>query len=574
MPENIKTTRPAVTGRRGVVAAGHYLAAAAGLKMFAKGGNAIDAGCAAGFALTVLKPLENSMGGECPILIYSPREKKVFAISGQGVAPKRAELKWYKENLNGPIPGDGYLGATVPALFGSYCEALKKFGTLSLSDVLGPAAELCEYGYPVYRHMANAIKNNAKRFSEEWPSTAEIFMPDGEPPAAGQVLKQPALFNTFKRLIRAESDHAGEGRERAIERAAEYFYNGMADDMLEFTRSFPVRDASGKSRVPLLEKEDFLNYKTRVEEPVSADYRNTTVFKCGPWTQGPVFIQQLKLLEGFNLGAMRLNSAEYIHTVIECAKLAFADRENYYGDPDFNEVPLDKLFSDEYNFERRKKIDPEKANNARMWEDSDPCRDEQVCGDTTHLDVMDSDGFMMSATPSGAWIPASPVIPKLGFPLGTRGQLFNLTEGHPNCVAPGKRPRTTLTPSLIFKDGRPWMVCGTPGGDMQDQWTLQFFLNAVDFGMGLQEALDAPSFHTAHFINSFYPKNVNIGTVFAEEGIGADEFIKLQAMGHVININKNQSFGQVCAVRLNHETGVIEGAASAKGDGNAYAAGW
>ena len=419
-------TRPKVTGKNGVVAAGHHLAAAAGVKMFAKGGNAVDAGVAAGFALTVLKPCENSMGGECPILIYSPREKKVFAISGQGTAPKKATVEWFLNNTVDLIPGDGYLGAMVPGLFGSYCTALQKFGTLSLGDVLGPAVELAE-GYPVYGYLCEMIDEHSKRFGEEWPSTASVFMPGGKVPEAGQVLRQPALANTFRRLIKAEAEHANEGRECAIESAIEYYYKGeIADDILEFSHSFPVKDATGNYHTSLLEKEDFNNYKTRIEEPISAQYRNCTVYKCGPWTQGPVFLQQLKLLEGFDLKGMKHNSAEYLHAIIECSKLAFADREKYYGDPLFSEIPLDKLLSEEYNKDRRKGVNPKKANNSVMWDPQEPLDDGSFDGDTTHLDVIDDEGFMISAMPSGAWIHSSPVIPKLGFPIGTRGQMFSL----------------------------------------------------------------------------------------------------------------------------------------------------
>jgi len=570
----VKTSRPKITGNKGVIAAGHYLASAAGTKMLAAGGNAVDAGVAAGFALTVLKPAENSMGGECPILIYSPADMKVYAVSGQGVSPRKATGEWFRENGIDLIPGDGYLGATIPGLFGSYCTALGRFGRLTLAETLAPAIELAEKGYPVYERMSAAIASNARRYTEEWPSSAAVFMPGGKPPAAGQIIKQPALAETFKRLVRAESEGAGEGREKAIQKAMAYYYDEIADDILEFTKSFPVKDASGKSHIPLLEKEDFINYRTRIEEPVYARYRNFEVFKCGPWTQGPVFLQQLKLLEGYRLGDMAHNSADYIHTVVESSKLAFDDREKYYGDPLFGEVPMDLLLSGAYNDARRKGIDPARANNAALWDIDRPLG----CGgfdcDTTHLDVMDCDGFMMSATPSGGWIPSSPVIPKLGFPLGTRGQMFNFKEGHPNRMEPGKRPRTTLTPSLAFKDGLPWMVFGTPGGDCQDQWALQFFLNVADFGMDLQQAIDAPSFHTSHFINSFYPKNAVAGTIFAEEGIGVREFMKLQEKGHAVNILGADSNGQVCAVRIDRLTGSIEGAASAKGDGQAYAMGW
>jgi len=567
-----KSSRPVISGRKGVIAAGHFLASAAGTKMLALGGNAVDAGVAAGFALTVLKPTENSMGGECPMLIYSPKDMKVFSISGQGVSPKKATPQWFSDNGIDMIPGDGYLGATVPGLFGAYCTALSRFGRLSLAEVLGPAIELAEEGYPVYERMSATIASLSKRFTEEWPSSAAIFMPGGKPPAAGQILKQPALAKTFRRILDAAG--AGGGREDSIARGMNYYYDEIADDILEFTKSFPVRDASGKKHVPLLEKEDFTGYATRVEEPVYTQYRNYEVFKCGTWTQGPVFLQQLKLLEGYALGDMRHNSAEYMHIVVECAKLAFDDREKYYGDPLFSDIPMDMLLSEPYNQKRRQGIDPAKANNDKLWEENIRLND---CGcdcDTTHLDVMDSEGFMMSATPSGGWIPSSPVIPKVGFALGTRGQMFVLDEGHPNVIAPGKRPRATLTPTLAFKDGTPLMVFGTPGGDCQDQWALQFFLNIADYNMDLQQAIDKPSFHTFHFKNSFYPKEAVIGKVFIEKDACLDEMMKLQNMGHILNLLEPASNGQVCAVQRNRSTGAIEGAASAKGDGQAYAMGW
>ena len=571
----IYKTRPEITGKRGVVAAGHYLAAAAGAKMFAKGGNAVDAGVAAGFALAVLKPCENSIGGECPILIYSPRDKKVISISGQGVAPKKATVEWFKEHSIDLIPGDGYLGATVPATFGSYATALREFGRLALADVLAPAMEMASDGYPVYEHLCARIADNAKRYREEWPSTADVFMPGGEAPAPGQILKQPALAATFGRILKAEADNARKGRENAIDSAIDFFYKGeIADEILEFTHSFPVRDASGGYHTSLLEKEDFDGYATRLDEPVCARYRNYTVYKCGPWTQGPVLLQQLKLLEGFDLKGMKHNSAEYIHTVTECAKLAFADREKYYGDPLFSKIPLDMLLSDEYNENRRKEIDPLKANNSPMWNYLNPKDKGNFSGDTTHFDAVDADGYMMSAMPSGAWIQSSPVIPALGFPIGTRGQMFNFIKGHPNCIEPGKRPRTTLTPGLAFKDGKPWMVFGSPGGDCQDQWALQFFINTADFGMDLQEAADKPSFHTNHFINSFYPRNAVIGVVYAEADIDMDELIKLQKKGHILHLLDSNSNGMINAVGINQNTGAIEGAASSKLDGQGYAAGY
>jgi gamma-glutamyltranspeptidase/glutathione hydrolase len=571
----MNTTRPIVTGHTGVIAAGHHLATAAGLKTFALGGNAVDAGVAAGFALAVLKPHENGLGGECPILIYSPAEGRPVAVNGQGTAPKAATLEWFREREIALIPGDGLLGATVPAMFGSYCTALVRYGRLTLREVLAPAIELAAQGYPVYGALRSALSGHKERFLTEWPSTAAVYLPGGQVPEVGAVQRNPALAGTLQRLARAEEAARERGREAAIRAAVDFFYRGeIADRFLDFARHTPVRDASGEAHTALLDRDDFAGFETKVEAPVAVDYRDCRVFKCGPWTQGPVFLQQLRLLEGFPLREMRHNSPEYLHAVIECAKLAFADRERYYGDPAFVDVHFDRLFSEEYSQAQRARIDPRRANNNPLWEEPAAEAPPVYTGDTTHLDVIDGDGLMMSATPSGGWIPTSPVIPELGFPLGTRAQVFSLREDHPNGLRPGKRPRTTLTPSLAFRGGKPWIVFGTPGGDMQDQWTLQFFLNAVEFGMDLQTAIDAPSFHTNHFINSFYPKNPGDGTVFVEEGIPLEALRDLQARGHKLHLLPANNNGEVCAVAINPTTGLHEGAASSKGSGQAYAGGW
>jgi gamma-glutamyltranspeptidase/glutathione hydrolase len=567
--------RTGIYGKRAVLAAGHFLATSAGLKMLAKGGNAIDAGVAAGFALGVLKPHQNGYGGECPILIYSPKDGKVTAVSGQGTAPGKATIEWFREHNVKAIPGDGYLGATVPGMFGSYATALKKFGRLSLGDVLAPSIELAESGFPVGISLHNTLKSLKERFMKEWPSSAEVFTPGGRVPLVGELLKQPALANTLRHLVKAEEEFLTHGRETAIDHAIDCFYKGdIADKILKFSHSFPVKDASGESHTSLLEKEDFEKYQTLLEEPVSADYRDYRVFKCGPWTQGPVFLQQLKLLEGFDLKSMGHNSAEYIHTVIECSKLAFADRDSLYGDQNFAEIPLSKLLSEEYNEKQRARVNDKKANldtpRSPYWK----AEETSYVGDTTHLDIVDAEGYMMSATPSGGWIPSSPVIPDLGFPLGTRAQIFNLLPGHPNCIAPGKRPRTTLTPSLAFKFGRPWMAFGTPGGDMQDQWTLQFFLNITEFGMSMEEAVSAPTFHTEHIVNSFYPHVVGDGKLCLEEGFPMEELFKLQEKGHRLNLDRKDCHGEVCGVRFDSENGYIKGIASPKGEGTAYAMGW
>lgn len=589
------TTRPVFLGTHGVVAAGHYLAATAGLRMFERGGNAIDAGVAAGFALNVLKPQSNGIAGEAPVLLWLADQQRAVAINGQGCAPRRATIRWFREQGIELIPGDGLLPATVPAAYGAWVTALMIGGRLRLRDVLEPAIELAESGFPVYPALRAVIQRQAERFRTEWPSSAEVYLPGGRVPELGEVFRQTDWANTFKQAIDVEGREAHRGREAALQAALDWFYKGpVAERIGRFAKQTAVRDATGLAHHGLLEYQDLANFRTKVEEPISFTYRGVTVCKCNTWSQGAVFLQQLALLEGYDLRGLGHNSAEYIHTVVEAAKLAFADREQYYGDPDFVRVPLERLLSREYAAERRRLIDPARASLEFRPGEAPPTMpvrpgdaaldEEAAClrgdvyvgdhgGDTTHLDAVDAQGNMMAATPSGGWMPSSPVIPGLGFPLGTRGQMFWLDESKPNALGPGKRPRTTLTPSLALKEGRPWLAFGTPGGDFQDQWTLQFFLNVVDFEMDLQEACDAPTFHIQHFPSSFYPRATYPGRVVIESRVPAAVLEDLRARGHEVIVTGAWANGQVTGIRFNPQTGVIEGAASPRGQ-TAYVMGW
>ncbi len=357
------TTRPVYLGTHGVIASGHYLAARAGQRMFDRGGNAIDAAVASGFALNVLEPQSNGIGGEVPILVYSAKHGKPFAISGQGFAPKAATVEWFRKHKIDPIPGDGFLPAVVPAMFGSWAFALLRFGTLTLKDVLEPAIDCTESGFPVYQGLHDALARLAKRFRAEWPSSAEAYLPGGRAPAVGEVLRNKDWAATLKKVVEVESRERKRGREDAIQAAIDYWYRGEpAERMVAFQAKTEVRDASGKKNHGLLTRADLAAWKPELDEPVAVRYRGLDVYKCGPWTQGPVFLQQLRLLEGFDLPKLGHNSASYVHTVMEAAKLAYADREHYYGDPKFVEVPLQRLLSKEYADERRKLIDPKKAS--------------------------------------------------------------------------------------------------------------------------------------------------------------------------------------------------------------------
>jgi gamma-glutamyltranspeptidase/glutathione hydrolase len=598
------TTRPVVMGIRGVVAAGHYLAATAGFRILLQGGNAIDAAAAMCLALNLLEPHNNGIGGEAPTLIYSAREKKVFALSGQGFSPQALTVEWCKANKIDLIPGDGYLPACVPATLGVWALALARFGTMSLGQVLQPAIELAEHGFAMYEGLHVHLKNNAKKYTELYPSTGEIYLPKGKVPEVGEVWRNKDFANMLKQVVQAEAGAAGQGRVAGIEAGRRAFYEGeIAARIVDFARNNPVLDATGHAHAGLLTRPDFAAWQAEVDEPAMVNYRGLDVFKCGPWTQGPVFLQQLALLEGFDLRKMGHNSAEYLHTVIEAAKLAFADREAYYGDPKFDAVPLDVLLSKGYNDARRNLVERNASRVMRPGDvgggipsyatSFDVAEDNRAgmalgdlgavvrpyaikhthLGDTTHCDAIDREGNMVACTPSGGWIGTSPVIRGLGFPLGTRGQMFYLNPNRPNALQPHKRPRATLTPTLALHDNEPYMAFGTPGGDAQDQWTLQYFLNIVDFGMNVQEALDAPSVHTLHFPSSFYPRTAVPGKVEIEERISFDVVKALRQRGHDVDVINGWMNGKCMGLVYDKARGVIHGGVSPRHQ-IGYALGW
>jgi gamma-glutamyltranspeptidase/glutathione hydrolase len=568
-------------GTHGMVTSGHYLASRIGLNILEQGGNAVDAAVAMGFALSVLEPHLYGIGGEVPVLIYLAAKRRVVSLSGQGPAPRAATSEQFKGRGIDVIPGDGLLAATVPAAVDTWIFALSRFGTMGLSQVLADVIELAEQGFPMYHGLQWSILKSAGRFRAEWPTTAEVFLPGGTVPGIGERLVQADLARTFKSLVEAEHRALKLGRKEALQAARDEFYRGeTAEAIVRFTQENKFLDASGRPSSGLLERDDFMNYSARVEEPVSTTYRGYDVYKCGPWTQGPVFLQQLNLLEGHNLASLGHNSPAYIHLLAEAAKLAFADRERFYGDPDFISVPLDTLLSKEYAADRRRMIDPDHASlelrpgSAAQSSPRDRTGHPQVSpGDTTHLDAADRWGNMLSATPSGGWISSSPLIKGLGFSLGTRLQMFSLDPSHANALLPGKRPRTTLTPSLVLKDGAPYMAFGTPGGDQQDQWSLQFILNHVDFGMNIQEAADAPNFHTAHFPSSFYPHAADPGSLILEGRIPESTRAALCDKGHKVKVVGDWSNGRVLAIRFDAKNGLLAGAASARME-TGYAIGW
>jgi gamma-glutamyltranspeptidase/glutathione hydrolase len=551
------------------------------------------------FCLTILEPHLVGVAGESPILLYSAKEEKVIAVNGQGPAPRAATTNWFEEHGYDLIPPDGFLPAVVPSAFDTWIKALDEFGTMTLEEVLEPAIELAAKGFPIYPELRRSLTEPnqqvgyvlngskvksrpmsvAERFLKEWPSSAEIFLVDRQVPQVGQVTCNPELARTFEQVVKVEKEARKNGREAGLQTARDYFYSGpIAEKIVDFMQTFECRDVYGKKHHGLLSLEDLMEYRARFEEPVTVKYRGYDVYKCGPWTQGPVLLQQLNLLEGFDLQQMGHNAVDYIHTLVECAKLAFADREQYYADPDYVKVPLDRLLSKEYADRRRTLVDQDHASMELRPGGMAPVKlksdnERRSGGDTVHLEAADRFGNMISATPSGAWISTSPIIPGLGFCMNTRAQMFHLDPRHVERLEPGKKPSTTLSPSLVMKEKEPYLTFGTPGADQQDQWTLQFFLNHVDFAMDIQLALDKPTVHSTHFPGSFWPHAAHPGVVHAEPEISDAVILGLKKKGHRVIVDPPWSHGRCLAIQFDVSTGVMCGGASPRGM-KAYAIGW
>jgi len=565
-------------GTHGMVTSTHYLASVEGLQVLREGGNAIDAGAAMWFCQTLLKPHLLGVAGEVPILLYLNNEEKVIAVNGQGPAPMAANIDWFKEQGYPMIPEDGFTPACVPGAFDAWMMLLEEYGTMDLPRILEPAIMIATDGFPMYPTLASYLENLKKRFQEEWSSTASIYLREGRAPVVGELQRNPDWARTMTKVT--EEYRKASSRSAGYDAVRKYFYDGpIAKTIIDFMQSFKCRDVYGKENYGLMTLEDMSGYHASFENSVSLEYKGLSVHKCGPWTQGPVFLQLLRLLEGYDLNSMGHNTVEYIHTLVEAMKLAFADREQYYADPEFEDVPLDWLLSKEYASERRGLIDPDKANLLHRPGGVEPTMLEEsghkawFDGDTVHLESVDHEGNMLSATPSGGWLRTSPIVPGLGFPMGTRAQFMYLDPKHIECLKPGKRPSTTLTPSLVTQEGKPYMVFGTPGGDKQEQWTIQFFLNYHEFGMNVQEALDAPSVHTSHFPASFWPHTVKPGEVSLEPRIPFDVAEGLRKKGHKVIYSTSWSHGRCLAIRYDPLTGLMSGGASPR-TSEPYAIGW
>lgn len=582
---NAFTTRPEILGTFGVVTSTHWMASAVGMSILEKGGNAFDAAVATGFALQVFEPHLNGPGGDMPAILYSRKKDKVEVICAQGTAPAGATIERYTAEGLDLIPGDGLLATVIPGAFDGWMLMLRDYGTMSVRDVLEPAIHYLENGHPLLPRVAATINDLGEFFRKEWPTSYATWLPGGAAPEALSNFKNPVLANTWRRII-SEAE-ARPGREAGIEAARDAFYRGfVADAIGDYLKTADVMDASGKRHKAVLTTDDLANWRATIEEPTTYDYHGWTLAKTGPWGQGPVLLQSLALLKGIDIGAMEPAGVEFVHTVVEAMKLAYADREVYYGDPAFSQVPLETLLSDSYNQERRRLIGAQASLDLRpgrlpgfeaqydltlqmlnamsgtgaVYEPTMSHLTEKR-GDTVHIDVIDREGNIVSVTPSGGWLQSSPIIPQLGFCLNSRAQMFWLKPGLPTSLAPGKRPRTTLTPSLALYQGKPTLAFGTPGGDQQDQWQLSFFLRYAHFSMNLQQAIDLPLFHTAHFPGSFYPRTRQPGNVMIESSIGEATLAALRARGHEISTAAPWTIGRLTAARRDAD-GLLHAAAT------------
>ncbi|WP_330279444.1 gamma-glutamyltransferase [Streptomyces sp. NBC_00569] len=604
------TTRPTLQGTFGMVSSTHWLASQSAMAVLESGGNAYDAAVAAGFVLHVVEPHLNGPAGEVPIIL-APAGQDVSVLCGQGVAPAGATVAHYRSLGLDLVPGTGPLAAAVPGAFDAWMLLLKDHGTKSLAEVLSYAIGYAEDGHAPVERVGETVETVRALFEDEWPSSAEVYLKDGASPKPGELFRNPQLAATWRRVIEEAEEIAGDAGDKRvaeIEAARAIWREGFIAEALVRQAGRPTMDTSGTHHTGTLTAADLAGWSASYEAPATYDWNGWTLCKAGAWSQGPAFLQQLALLPD-ELPAY--GSAEYVHLLIEGCKLAMADREAWYGDAGPEDVPVAELLSDEYNAARRALIGDKASHELRPGSprgteprisahahavaagddgfdamgiagagageptvaksgDQEVAADGATRGDTCHLDIVDRWGNMVAATPSGGWLQSNPVVPELGFPLGTRLQMAWLEEDLPNSLTPGRRPRTTLTPSLALKDGVPVLAFGTPGGDQQDQWQLHFFLAvalraAVRGGLDLQGAVDAPNWHNDSFPGSFFPRGMRPGSVTVESRVGEDVVEELRRRGHEVTVGEPWSEGRLCAVARDPETGVLSAAANPRG---------
>ncbi|MBZ5582096.1 MAG: gamma-glutamyltransferase family protein [Acidobacteriia bacterium] len=566
-------------GTHGAVAAGSEYATEAGMRMYFHGGNAVDAGVATMLAASVTEFSHFGLGGEAPILVRT-REGKVYAIAGVGTMPKLATADFFRnhkvgedEMLEPPepnglknwVPVAGILPALVPGMVEAALVTLRDFGTKSFGEAVEPAIELAD-GFPLDEMRSMSIARSV-RFLEAWPDSRRVFLPNGRVPQPGEILRQPDLARTLRSMAAAEKKALAGGatRAKAIDAVGDFFYRGEIAHKL---------DAFSKAHGGFLRYEDMAAFHVEPEAPVSTTFQGYTVYKPGFWSQGPAMIETLNILEGYDLRAMRLNSADYIHTLVEALKLAYADRDTYYGDPKFVKIPAARLLSNEYGAERRAQIGPNASLDFRPGdvEPNPPLHpfydkiarykidDALRAKDTTCVDAIDKDGVAFSATPSGAWMP-SYIAGDTGIPLTQRAQSFLLVPGHPNELAGGKRPRVTLSPTLVTNPDRTVLALSTPGGDNQDQSLLQVLFDSILWGMNAEAAVEAPRFQSEHLVSSFDNHAMSPGSLLLDERTPAAVVAELQKRKHLVDLRSRYNSGAAPVMIRLHPTGLIEAGA-------------
>ncbi|WP_299502607.1 gamma-glutamyltransferase family protein [uncultured Roseobacter sp.] len=581
------TTRPEIRGTFGVVTSTHWIASAVGMSILERGGNAFDAAVATGLTLQVVEPHLNGPAGDMPA-IFQKAGEDVQVLCAQAPAPAAATIAHYRARGLTLIPGSGLLATVIPGAFDGWMLMLRDHGTLSLREVMAPAIGYARDGHPVLPRVAHTIAGLAAYFADHWPSSAAVWTPDGVAPEPHALFKNPDLARTYERLV-ASGEAKSDDRKAQIDAAREEWAEGFVADAVDtYLKEAAVMDVSGAKHRGVLTKSDMADWRASYEPSLSVDYHGWTVHKTGPWSQGPVLLQALAILKHHEIATMDPLGADFVHTVVEAIKLAYADREAYYGDPRHSDIPMDHLLSEAYSGKRAQMIGSSAsleqrpglvpgfehlaeayvARAARDFGVADAAPQEPTMahltekrGDTVHLDIIDRWGNMVAATPSGGWLQSNPVVPGLGFALNSRAQMFWLEEGLPSSLAPGRRPRTTLTPSLAtHADGRR-MVFGTPGGDQQDQWQLIWFLRFVHWSMELQACTDAPLFHSMHFQSSFYPRDAKPGEMMLEPAFGDAVIDDLRRWGHIVHVAEPWSVGRLTAA-LRDPDGVLRAAAT------------
>ncbi|MFE3115499.1 gamma-glutamyltransferase family protein [Streptomyces niveus] len=593
------TTRPTLQGTFGMVSSTHWLASQSAMAVLEDGGNAYDAAVAAGFVLHVVEPHLNGPAGDLPVIL-APAGGDVRVLCGQGPAPGGATIEHYRSLGLELVPGTGPLAAAVPGAFDAWMLLLRDHGTKSLAQVLRYAIGYAEEGHAPVERVGQTVESVRALFETEWTSSADVYLPGGRAPAPGELFRNPALAATWRRLTAEAEATGGDDRVAQIEAARDIWRTGFIAEALIRQSDRPTLDTSGSRHTGTLTAADLAGWSATYETPATYEWNGWTLCKAAGWSQGPVLLQQLALLPAVpELPAY--GSEEYVHLLTEGCKLAMADREAWYGDA--ADVPLAALLSEPYNTARRALVGekasyelrpgspdgraPVLGGHATAVAAGEPgfdalavpapgageptvARDGATRGDTCHLDVVDRWGNMVAATPSGGWLQSNPVVPELGFPLGTRLQMAWLEPGLPNSLTPGRRPRTTLTPSIALRDGVPVLAFGTPGGDQQDQWQLHFFLAValraqVRGGLDLQGAIDAPNWHNDSFPSSFYPRGMRPGSVTVEPSMDAAVVEGLRRRGHDVTVGEPWSEGRLCAVARDPRTGVLSAAANPRG---------